>query len=158
LTTVPRSDVLTAMNVGLHAQLRQELEPRGWAPANYEKLLDFIAKYARENPARPAARPIAILDADNTAWSGDLSDSTFVYLVKNLKLSARLHEVLPASIEVPGSGFGVGGRLFAAARAREALHAMLGAYREAMAKDAGMTDLLSAFSEEWVLPGGPLAE
>ena len=148
------------MNAGLRAQLGSELEPRGWDPANYEKLLDFLLKYAKENQARPVKRPMAIFDADNTTWTGDVNDATFVYLAKNLKLSARLHELLPTAIDVPASGYGfrARGRLFAAARARESLSLMLDAYREAMAQGAGMTDFLSAFAEDWVLPGGPLSD
>src|SRR5262245_48405680 len=132
------------MNEELRAQIERELPQRGWSTGSHAKLLDFLTKYAKESADRPVARPIALFDGDNTTWTGDIGDTTFVFLLRNLGLSPRLHELLPASIAVPPGSFGVadGGALFAAARVRGALDTMWSAYREAIAPDAGMREFL----------------
>ncbi len=145
------------MDAALRARIARELPPGGWAPENHGKLADFLAKHAGAGVAG-AGRCFAAFDADNTAWGGDLGDSVLVFMLRNLSLSPRLHEVLPDSLDVPPGSLGVptGGRLFAAARVRTALAAMTAAYRRLVAPSASVADFLGAFSEALLLPGGPL--
>lgn len=143
------------MDAGLRARIEEELPRRGWTPENHAKLVDFLAASAgaREGPL------LALFDADNTAWTGDVGDAAFVFMLRNLKLSPRLPDLLPASIDVPANrGFGVAaaGRLFPSARVHQALEAMVRAYRRVLAPSASMPELLAAFSEELILAGGPL--
>lgn len=156
------------MDAGLRARIEDELPQRGWAPENHAKLVEFLVTCARP----PESPRLAFFDADNTAWTGDVGDATLVFLLRNLKLSPRIAELLPASIDVPAKGFGLGagagqrwglrpqqtpaGRLFPAARVQEALEAMLLAYRRVVAPSVSLADFLRAFSEEMILPGGPL--
>jgi hypothetical protein len=114
------------MDDALRARIEDEL-PRGrWTPDNHAKLVDFLATYAREAPGRPVDRPFALFDADNTTWTGDIGDAAFVFALRNMRLSPRLHELLPERIDVPAQGFGVSvpGRLFPRARVQAALAAM----------------------------------
>jgi hypothetical protein len=122
-----------------------------WRPDNHQKLSRFLAAYE----GTPA---IGLFDADHTTWGGDVGDSTLVHLLRNLGLSPRLSAVLPEVVAVPGEGFGVPspGRLFPRARVDAALAAMTAAYREAVSPSASVDELLGAFTEALVLPGGPL--
>jgi hypothetical protein len=133
-----------------------ELHPGRWSPENHRKLVRAVASHAaaQGSGARPA---LALFDADHTTWTGDLGDSTLVQLLRHLRLSPRLASVLPASVDVPASGFGVSspGRLFPAARVETSFAAMLAAYRR-VAPAAGPDDLGKSFTEAMILPGGPL--
>ncbi len=146
------------MNTALRARMARELGQGRWTQENHAKLVSFLATYAIEAPGRPAGAPLAVFDADNTTWTGDLGDAAFVTALRDLELSPRLHEVLPFAVDVPAEGFGLTapGRLFPAARVRDALEAMAHAYRRAVAPDASVPDFLAAFTEALVLPGGAL--
>jgi len=146
------------MNTALRARIAEELGPGRWTPENHAKLVSFLATYAIEAPGRPAGAPMAIFDADNTTWTGDLGDAAFVAALRDLELSPRLHEVLPDFVDVPDRGFGVGapGRLFPAARVREALEVMARVYGRVVELSASVPELLRGFSEALILPGGPL--
>src|SRR6185295_12525447 len=111
------------------ARIAEELPPGRWAPDNHGKLATFLADHAVTAAGSPPS--LGLFDADHTTWGGDLGDSTLVHLLRNLGLSPRLSSVLPTSIEVPATGFGVSapGRLFPAARVDAALAAMADAYR-----------------------------
>jgi hypothetical protein len=104
-----------------------ELPMRAWRPDNHAKLVRFLATYA-------GTGALAMFDADNTVWSGDLGDSVLVHLVRNVALSDRIADVLPEVLDVPTEGFGVpsGGRVFPAARIREAVSAMKAAYQRSL--------------------------
>ena len=133
------------MKAGVRARIEDELPQRGWTAENHAKLVDFLAACGSA-PAGPErgfggeAPPLALFDADNTAWTGDVGDAAFVFMLRNLKLSPRLPDLLPASIDVPAEGFGVAaaGRLFPAARVRRALEAMVCAYRRVVAPSASV--------------------
>jgi hypothetical protein len=116
------------MDASVRARIARELPQGGWTPENHGKLVDFLATHG------PGT--LAMFDADNTTWAGDLGDSVLVSLLRNLSLSPRLHEVLPDAVDVPARSFGVeaGGTLFAAARVRDALGAMTEAYRVKVAR------------------------
>jgi hypothetical protein len=132
--------------------IARKLPRRRWSAKNYDKIIDFLAAHA-------GSSGLALFDADNTAWTGDLGDSALVHQAQSLRLSPRLSDVLPEQVEVPAEGFGVRrpGCLFAAARVREAQAAMAAAYRRALAAPSASVDaFLGAFSERLVLPGGPL--
>jgi hypothetical protein len=128
------------MDVGERARIARELPRRGWTPENYDKIVDFLASHA-------GSGTLALFDADNTAWTGDVGDSALVHLLRNLQLSPRLAEILPEQMDVPSEGYGTGraGRIFPAARVREALAAMTSARRD-----------LPSFSPALEEPGGPL--
>jgi hypothetical protein len=139
------------MDAGAHARIARELPRRGWTPENHEKILDFLASYA-------GSGTLALFDADNTAWTGDVGDSALVHLLRNLRMSPRLADILPEQMDVPAEGYGTGraGRIFPAARVREALLAMTSAYRAALAPQASVDELLRGFSPAWEAPLGPL--
>ena len=133
-------------------RIARELPPGRWTPDNHRKLVDCVASHAGGPPS------LALFDADHTSWGGDLGDATLIHLLRNLRLSPRLHTVLPEVIDVPAEGFGVTtpGRLFPAARVEASLAAMLTAYRRRVAPSATLDELVTAFSEPLIQPGGPL--
>ena len=85
------------MNTALRARIAEELGQGRWTPENHAKLVSFLSTYAMDAPGRSPARgaPLAIFDADNTTWTGDLGDAAFVAALRGLELSPRLHQILP---------------------------------------------------------------
>jgi hypothetical protein len=138
------------MGPGDHARIARELPRGNWTAANHDKLSRFIARYA-------GSGALALFDADNTTWTGDLGDAALIHMVQNLRLSPRLSSALPVALDVPAAGFGLqaAGRIFPRARAAEAHDAMVAACR-AHVPSASSARPFAAFTEALVLPGGPL--
>lgn len=143
----------------LEEQIRAELEPGRWSTENYEKLVEFLTKYAEENPERPEESPIAVFDADKTMWAGDQGEAPFIYMLRNLKFSAQLPEALPVKITVPVGGLGTtaGGVLFSSSRVQQAAIAMLTEYQVNVDSAATLQGFLDIFSESMIVEGGALA-
>lgn len=75
----------------------------------------------REGPA------FAVFDADQTLWGGDLGEAALVEALERDAPFPELWRALPEVVVVPAQvGGGVVGRLFARARARQALEAFAG--------------------------------
>ena len=136
------------MDLAGRAGIAGALPRRGWAPENHTKLVRFLATHGR-------AGALAMFDADNTAWAGDLGDTVLIHLVRSLGLSPRLHEILPTALDVPAAGFGVRrpGRLFPAARVAHALAAMTERHARLVQPSATAADLSRTFREGRALAG-----
>ena len=143
----------------LEETVRAELDTGRWTTDNYEKLVEFLVKYAEENPSRPVAAPFAVFDADKTMWGGDQGEAPFAIMLRNLKFSANLPATLPIKVSVAAGGLGVtdGGFIFASYRVQEAADAMLLEYQASVDANATMQSFLDAFSEGLVQSGGALA-
>jgi phosphoserine phosphatase len=130
------------------------LPRRGWTADGHAKLEAFLALHARD----AGHGAFAVFDADNTVWAGDLGDSLLVHLLRELRLSARVADILPEVLEVPAgdaSGSPAPGVFFPAARAREAIAAMQVAPRTA-SSIASSREPCPGFSSRLIEPGGPL--
>lgn len=164
-TAVPTPEVTpTATQVPeptptLEEIVRSELDTGRWTTDNYEKLVEFLVKYAEENPSRPVQAPFAVFDADKTMWGGDQGEAPFAHMLRNLKFDASLPTALPLKVSVPAAGLGVpdGGFIFASYRVQEAANAMLAEYQANVDANATMQSFLDAFSESMVQSGGVLA-
>ncbi len=121
-----------------------------WDAENEEKLAAFLARAGRADAPR-----LAVFDADNTLWSGDVGETALLHLARNLAFSERLPEILPERLPVTASADGrrPAGWLFPAARLREALDVARAAWGRRCPELP-----LSAFREEMVEEGGALAD
>jgi hypothetical protein len=131
-----------------HARIAREL-PRGrWTAENHAKLARFLAQHA-------GSGALALFDADNTTWTGDLGDAALAHMARNLRFGPNLAAALPIALDVPAAGFGLSspGKLFPRARAAEARDAMLAAWAT---RTPSSEPRFAAFTEALVRPGGPL--
>lgn len=131
------------------AEIRGALEAAGWTAQQAARLCAAILE---------GAGGYACFDADNTLWEGDLGESVFVWMGRNLKLAPGLGALLPRSLDVPASAKTSAGRLFPAARLARAEQTLLERWRARVSPDAGWSELAEAFDEAMVAPGGILAD
>ncbi len=122
-----------------------------WDSDNYEKLVTFLATTQSSNP-NDSKNKVAVFDADNTLWSGDIGETTFVWMTRNLKFSPRLEEVLPELIRTDSNH-----TLFVKFRWKNSIEKMYKIYQTKVNQAATISDFMKDFSSELLRQRGPIA-